>query len=151
VEIAIAGEGEVVIRFIDSRGQTLMQERLVVSGSPTIRALRTIALEAVTGDGRVPLAPVMVQQSNPQQRVTFDGLEPAQFTRKRCEEIACQADVAGDAGRGCAAPLAPGGPVLTSDDQRIARLIREVVPGPAEDRGEPGPPRGRRRPGRGRR
>jgi hypothetical protein len=37
MEIAIAGEGELVIRYIDKDGRTLMQERLVVSGSPTMR------------------------------------------------------------------------------------------------------------------
>ena len=34
VEIAIRGEGALVIRFIDKSGQTLLQERLTVSGSP---------------------------------------------------------------------------------------------------------------------
>jgi hypothetical protein len=33
MEIAIRGEGEVVIRFIDQHGQTLLQERLVISGA----------------------------------------------------------------------------------------------------------------------
>jgi hypothetical protein len=42
VEIAIRGEGALVIRFIDKSGQTLLQERLTVSGSP------------ITFDGEMP-------------------------------------------------------------------------------------------------
>jgi hypothetical protein len=44
VEIAIRGEGELVICFIDKSGQTLLQERLTVSGSPKIEALRIVEL-----------------------------------------------------------------------------------------------------------
>jgi hypothetical protein len=44
MDIAIVGPGEVVIRFIDKKGQTLIQERLIVSGSPTVEGRRTIAL-----------------------------------------------------------------------------------------------------------
>jgi hypothetical protein len=127
MEIAIAGEGEVTVRFIDQNGQTLMQEKIAVAGSPTVQARRIIALWADTASGRVPLAPVLVRYSNPHQRVTFDGEDPARFTRKRCEEIACPSSVAEDAGRGCAAPLAPdAAPVLSGEDQVLARLVQAV-------------------------
>ncbi len=128
MEIAIAGEGEVVIRFIDQQGRTLMQEKLVVSGSPTVEARRTIALWVETTSGGVWLSPVLVRQSNPQQRVTFDRETPSRFTKKRCEEIGCTTDVANDAERGCAAPPAQGDPaVLLSDDQALARLIQAAA------------------------
>src|SRR5919201_5292936 len=130
MEIAIAGEGEVVIRFIDQTGQTLIEERIVVSGSPTVEARRIIALSAGTAGGRVMLAPVLVRQSNPRQQVRFDGEKPSRFTRKRCEEIGCAPNVADDAERQCVAPPAQGGvAVLLSDDQALARLIREAARG----------------------
>ena len=68
--ITIVGEGEVLIRFIDRNGQTLMQEKLVVSGSLTVEGRRTIDLAVKTIGGSVPLAPVLIKQSNPKQRVT---------------------------------------------------------------------------------
>jgi hypothetical protein len=126
MEIAIVGEGEVMIRFIDQKGQTLLQEKLVVSGSPTVEGRRTIDLSVKTTDGAVPLAPVLVRQSNPRQRVTFDGETPSRFTQKRCKEIGCTTNVARDAMRGRVAPPAPGGAsVRLSDDQALARLIKE--------------------------
>lgn len=125
MEISITGEGEVVIRFIDQKGLTLLQEKIVVSGSPTVEARRSIALSVKTTSGARLLAPVLVRQSNPQQCVTFDREQPSCFTRKRCEEIGCTSDIANDAERGCAAPPAQGA-VLQSDDEFLARLMHEV-------------------------
>ncbi|HSE57890.1 MAG TPA: hypothetical protein VLA99_04230 [Nitrospiraceae bacterium] len=126
MEIAIVGEGEVLIRFIDRNGQTLMQEKLVISGSPTVEGRRTIDLSVKTIDGSVPLAPDLIRQSNPKQRVTFDGEPPSRFTPKRCKEIGCPAGITKDAARGRVAPPAEGGSsVRLSDDQTLARLIKE--------------------------
>jgi hypothetical protein len=125
MEIAIIGEGEVILRFIDRKGRTLVQEKIIVSGSPTMEARRIIALSVETTSGAMLLAPVLVRQSNPQQRVTFDREQPSRFTRKRCKEIGCKRDVASDAASGCAAP--PAGALLQSDDEVLARVISEVV------------------------
>ena len=57
VEIAIRGEGALVIRFIDKSGQTLLQERLTVSGSPKIEARRIVELSLETTTGRALVAP----------------------------------------------------------------------------------------------
>jgi hypothetical protein len=100
MEIAIIGEGEVVLRFIDREGDTLLQERLVVSGPPDVRAVRIVPLSIGTVRGPAELAPVLVSLSNPRQRVTFDGEGPASFVRRRCKEIGCSASVAGNAARG---------------------------------------------------
>ena len=81
MEIAIRGEGELVMRFIDKTGQTLMQERLTVSGSPKVEALRVVELLLRTQDGDAAVAPVLVSQSNPAQRVRFDNEVPSRFTR----------------------------------------------------------------------
>jgi hypothetical protein len=133
MEIAILGEGEVVIRFIDSKGRTLIQEKVGVFGSPTVEARRTIALSVETTGGAVPLSPVLVRQSNPKQHVTFDGEPPSRFTRKRSEAIGCPIDVVNDAERGCAAPASQGhGSVLLSDDQALARLIQKAARGKAD-------------------
>lgn len=80
MEIAIRGEGELVIRFIDKPGQT-MQERLTVSGSPKTEALRVIELSLRTAAGDAAVAPVLVSQSNTAQRVRFD-----RKPRRRCPE-----------------------------------------------------------------
>ena len=126
MEISIVGEGEVMIRFIDPKGRTLMQEKLAVSGSPTVEGRRTMALSVETRCGAVPVAPVLVRQSNPKQRVTFDGEPTSRFTRKRCEEIGCPTDVVNDAERGCVAPPAShDGSVFLSDDQIVGRVIKE--------------------------
>lgn len=87
MEIAIIGEGEVVIRFIDRHGHTLLQERLVISGPPGVQALRHVVLSVGTVRGPAKLAPVVASLSNPQQRVMFDGEDPARFARRRCKTI----------------------------------------------------------------
>ena len=65
MEIVIAGEGAVVIRFIDKSGQTLLEERIAVSGSPTVQAIRVVDLSLNTTGGRALLAPVLMQQPIP--------------------------------------------------------------------------------------
>jgi hypothetical protein len=127
VEIAIRGEGELVIRFIDKSGQTLLQERLTVSGSPKIEARRIVELSLETAAGRALLAPVMVQQSNAKQRVTFDGETPARFARRRCQAIGCEARIARSAAAGEAPPPIPGlGPRSSGDDRGLDRLIKSL-------------------------
>jgi|SRR6516165_2677038 hypothetical protein len=125
MDIAIRGEGELVIRFIDQTGQTLMQERLTVSGSHKLEALRVIQLSLRTAAGEAAVAPVLVSQSNPAQRVRFDGDAPGRFTRRRCKEIGCPSQVAADASRGVAQPpIAHHRPSLSNDEALLARLIR---------------------------
>ena len=41
MEIVIAGEGEVLVRYINAAGETLLQEKLVVTGSPTVEGRRS--------------------------------------------------------------------------------------------------------------
>jgi hypothetical protein len=125
MEISIIGEGEVVIRFIDQNGRTLLQEKIVVCGSPTVEARRSIELSVKTINGARLLAPVLVRQSNVQQSVTFDREQPSRFTRQRCVEIGCPSEIADDAERGCAAPLAQG-VLLQNDDEFLAKLMQEV-------------------------
>ena len=124
MEIETRGEGELVIRFIDNMGQTLMEERLTVSGSPKMTALRVIELSLRTASGAAAVAPVLVSQSNSAQRVRFDGEAASRFTRRRCKEIGCPARVAADASRGVAPPpVADHRPSLTSGAPVLARLI----------------------------
>ena len=59
MEIAIAGEGELVIRYIDKDGRTLMQERLTVSGLPSMEARHLAPLALQTVDGSADVAPVL--------------------------------------------------------------------------------------------
>ena len=127
MEIAIRGEGEVVIRFIDRQGQTLLQERLVVSGPPGVQARRYVPLSIGTVRGRAELAPVLASRDNPRQRVTFDGLDPARFARGRCKAIGCSAAVTRDAARGVApAPKPRGTGVGTVGERAMADVLRTV-------------------------
>jgi hypothetical protein len=83
-----------------------------------------------TTDGNKPLAPVLMRQSNPKQRVTFDGDRPSRFTQKRCKEIGCTTRVARDAARGHAASPVQGSPAVhLSDDVTLARLIQSKAGG----------------------
>jgi hypothetical protein len=124
MDIEIEGEGELVMRFIDKAGRTLMEERLTVSGAPKMTAIRVIDLSLRTPDGDAAVAPVLVSQSNAAQRIQFDGEAPAKFVRRRCKEIGCEAQVATDAARGVAPPpLVTDRPRLTSDEAVMERII----------------------------
>lgn len=125
MEIRIVGEGELVIRYIDQAGKTLMQERLLVSGLPSMEARHAAPLALRTMNGAAEVAPVLVQRSNPRQRVTFEGQAPAAFTRQRCKAIGCPPKVAAEAARGRApAPEGAAGPELSADDPGLARLLK---------------------------
>jgi hypothetical protein len=88
MEIMINGPGEVLVYFIDTKGKTLVQERLRISGSDKISARRPVTLSVETGNGRVEISPVLVSLGG-KQRVTFDDQEPTKFTMARCQEIGC--------------------------------------------------------------
>jgi len=128
MEIAIIGDGEVVIRFIDRHGHTLLQERLVISGPPGVQALRHVALSVGTVRGPAELAPVVASLSNPEQRVTFDGEDPARFARRRCKAIGCSATVARNAARGKAPAPTPRGPGFASvSEPAMPRVLRATL------------------------
>jgi hypothetical protein len=128
MEIAIAGEGELVLRFIDRAGQTLMQERLVVSGSPTMEARHVVPLSLSTVDGPSDVAPVLVRLSNPEQDVAFDGETPADFTRERCKAIGCPEEIGAAAARGEAPPLEPGTEsVVAVEDRGLDDVIESAL------------------------
>src|SRR5690349_7034371 len=112
MEIMIKGPGEVVLCFIDSKGRTLMQERLRCSGSATMGARRPIDLTTATRAGRVHLAPVLVSRGE-KQSVTFDNERPEIFTRKRCIEIGCAGEVLDEAVAGRSKLLRSGPSRLT--------------------------------------
>jgi hypothetical protein len=124
MEIAITGAGSVVIRYIDSTGQTLLQETLTVNGSPTVQGRRIIPLEIGTMAGRMPVAPVVIGQSNPRQRVTFDGVPHGQFTKAQCGKIGVKPAAARKAGRGQADPVGPQ--VTATGDAAMGKIIEAV-------------------------
>ena len=130
MEIAIAGEGELVIRYIDKDGRTLMQERLVVSGSPTMEARHLAPHTLQTTDGAAEVAAVLVRRSNARQRVTFDRQAPAAYARRRCKEIGCRAKIAVEAARGRAPEPEPRiGPSAAPDDAALVRLAAAAARG----------------------
>jgi len=130
MEIAIAGEGELVIRYIDKDGRTLMQERLVVSGSATMEARHLAPHMLQTTEGAAEVAAVLVRQTNARQRVTFDRQPPAAYVRRRCKEIGCSAKIAAEAARGRApAPEPRIGLSAAPDDAVLARLAAAAARG----------------------
>ena len=130
MEIAITGEGELVIRYIDKDGRTLMQERLVVSGSPTMEARHLAPHTLQTTDGAADVVAVLVRRSNARQRVTFDRQAPAAYVRRRCKEIGCAAKIAGEAARGRAPEPEPRiGLSAAPDDAALARLAAAAARG----------------------
>jgi hypothetical protein len=100
VEINIKGPGEIVVRFINRKGKTLIQESIRISGSETIEAKREVNLFVETSSGQVSMAPVLVRQKE-NQHVTFDGEPYVSFTKRRCQEIGCAQSVIEDALHGC--------------------------------------------------
>jgi len=123
MEIVIKGSGETVIRFIDRKGKTLLQESIRVYGSERVEAKRDINLFVETFAGEVSVSPVLVRQSEKQQ-VTFGGEEPSSYTKKRCQEIGCTQSVVEDAERGRAQSLQadvirlPNKPIRGKDSPR---------------------------------
>jgi len=120
----------VVIRYIDKDGRTLMQERLVVSGSPTMEA-RHLAPQALrTVNGVTDVAAALVRRSNPRQRVTFDRQAPAAYARTRCKQIGCPPKIAAAAARGQAPEPEPRtGPLAAPDDAALLRMATAAARG----------------------
>ena len=128
MEIAVIGAGEMVIRFIDRHGRTLLQERLVVSGPPGVQALRQVPLSIGTVDGPAELAPVVTSVSNSRQRVMFDGEDPARFVRRRSKAIGCTATVMRDAARGKApAPVPQAAGAATISEPAMGPVLRAAL------------------------
>ncbi len=123
MEIVIKGSGETVVRFIDRKGKTLLQESIRVFGSEKMEAKRDIDLSLETLAGEVLVSPMLVRQSEKQQ-VTFGGEKPSAYTKKRCQEIGCTQSVVEDAERGCAQSLQadvirlPNTPIRGKDSPR---------------------------------
>jgi hypothetical protein len=93
VEVIIKGQGEVVFSLIDRTRKTLIQKKITISGSPNVQAKTDVPLIVETTDGEVPVAPVLVRQSNREQQITFDDCEPSSFTKRRCQEIGSTSNV----------------------------------------------------------
>lgn len=128
VEIGISGDGEVVLRFVDKQGHTLLQERIVVSGPPGVLALREVPLTLETTNGPADVAPVVISVGGSEQRVTFDGEDPDAFVRRRCRAIGCGADVTDDAARGEApAPVSRGTTVVASTEPAMLDVLQAAL------------------------
>ncbi len=127
MQILISGGGEVVLRFVDHKGHTLMQERLVVAGPAGVHSLRQVPLTIQTTRGPVGVAPVVVSGGGA-QRVTFDGEDPAAFIRRRCREIGCSDAVTEAAARGVAAAPASHGTTVNAGAEPTMSDVLETAP-----------------------
>jgi hypothetical protein len=121
MEVTIKGAGEVVIRLIDAKGKTMMEQTMVASGSPTVEAKASVALELETDHGTVAVAPVLARCSNPRATIAFDGKAPADFTVARCRDIGGSAKLARQAAKGEAEALAPPRLTLPAPPKRRYR------------------------------
>ncbi|MGA9867004.1 MAG: hypothetical protein WBQ75_11270 [Acetobacteraceae bacterium] len=99
MDILIKGPGEVTVCLVDRAGRAMLRETLRVFGSQAVLARRPIELELTTSKGKMPVSPVLLFRGE-QQAVTFDGKDPAAFTRHRCKEIGCTDKEAEAAARG---------------------------------------------------
>lgn len=127
MEVTIVGEGELRIRLVDSKGRTMMDQKMVASGSPTVQAKALLPLELETADGQVPVAPVLAYQSNSRQAIRFDGQQPRRFTLTRCRLIGCSPRLSQRIAKGYAKALAPAElelPKLSKKDKRPPRTKR---------------------------
>lgn len=107
MEVAVKGAGELVIRLVNARGRTMMEQKIVASGSPTVQAKAIVPLEVETADGAVAVTPVLAHMSNPRQEVKFDGQQPARFSKTQCRRIGGSTHLALRVARGTAPALAP--------------------------------------------
>lgn len=113
MDILIKGPGEVTVCLVDHTGKVMLRETLRVSGSATVGTRRPIELDLTTQKGKVQVSPVLVSHGD-KQTVTFDGHEPASFTRRRCKEIGCTDKTAEAAARGEVHHLPRGTPARSS-------------------------------------
>lgn len=86
MDILINGPGEVTVCLVDRTGKAMLREILRVDGSNTVSGPRPIDLKLSTHNGPARVSPVLLSHSG-NQTVTFDGQEPASFTKRRCKEI----------------------------------------------------------------
>ena len=124
MEMTIKGDGKLIVRLVDAKGRTMMEQQITATGSPTVQAKASVPLELDVGDGLAPVAPVLAYQSNARQKVRFDGQTPARFTRKRCREMSCSGHVAQRAARGSAKALVPAGLDLPTPEIESKRKRR---------------------------
>lgn len=130
MEITIKGDGKLIVRLIDAKGRTMMEQQITATGSPTVQAKAHVPLELDLGDGPVPVAPVLAYQSNARQKVRFDGQTPARFIRKRCQGMGCSGHIAQRAERGSAKALVPAGVDLPTPEAVSKRSRRTKRPVP---------------------
>jgi hypothetical protein len=105
MEIVLKGPGTIAVSLIDRQGKTRIHQELVLSGSNVIWGRINVPLIVRTTRGEVPVAPVLTQQSNAVQVVTFDAQEPFAFTKTRCKGIGCSRAVARNAELGHVASI----------------------------------------------
>ncbi len=98
------------------------------SGSPTVQALRVVDLSLNTTGGRALLAPVLMQQSNPEQRVDLRPRDAVALHARALQEDRLQRE--GHAKRRTRQGAGPGqGPGTCRRDRRPPARSRDPVGG----------------------
>ena|ERR1700722_5955788 len=80
MEVRLKGLGATTVGLFDGKGNALLTKRLVLSGSSEVEARSLIPLTLGTKAGRIPVAPVLIHQTNLSQAITFGGQDPAAAT-----------------------------------------------------------------------
>jgi hypothetical protein len=126
MELVVKGAGEIIIVLIDRLGRSIMQEKLTVSGSSSVHARGEVPLVLETTEGQVILAPVLLDQSNPDQKITFDGQSPHDYSKKRCKEIGVSPNITKDIGRQIQL-LSQSDMTFPTDDNQELHTMMELV------------------------
>jgi hypothetical protein len=87
IELRLKGSGEAVVSLFDSRGNSLLTKRWVISGSGDLEVRSRLPLSLRTKAGQIPVIPVLIHQTDSRQTITFDGKRPADATSNRGRAI----------------------------------------------------------------
>lgn len=83
IEVRLKGQGVTTVGLVDSNGNVLLSQRIVVSGSDEIEAAIHLPLSLSTKKGAILAVPVLFHQTHAQQVVTVGGKDPAIATTDR--------------------------------------------------------------------
>jgi len=87
MDLRLKGSGAAIVGLFDSRGKILLTKRWVVTGSDAVEVRSRLPLSLATKGGRLPVVPILIDQTNDGQAITFDGKKPAEMALTRARAI----------------------------------------------------------------
>ena len=93
MKVEVFGPGAFYILLIDSKGETIINRNMEISGSKNIYTVFELDLAVQTIKGIVPVIPVFKGIENNKQKVLFDNDEPNLKTIAIANEMNCTKEV----------------------------------------------------------